>query len=79
MLLQHNSLHIYIYLLWGWPCHLLPGMPSSAPTGPQQAQPKPGQAGGNPFPPVLKTERPSDHILKYMDGVIKKVLKITDS
>lgn len=69
-----------IFVLWGWPCHLLAGMPSSAPPGPQQVpQRTGGQGGGHPFPPVLKTELPSDHILKYMDGLTKKSLKISDS
>mmetsp|Transcript_39505 Transcript_39505/g.85259 ORF Transcript_39505/g.85259 Transcript_39505/m.85259 type:complete len:531 (+) Transcript_39505:45-1637(+) len=54
------------------------GMPSSAPAGPQQVPQKPGQAGGNPFPPVLKSELPSDHILKYMEGLTKKSLKISE-
>lgn len=56
---------------------LAAGMPGAAPgQAPQQSQ-KPATA--IPFPPVLKNEQPSDHILKYMDGLSKRALKLTET
>lgn len=51
-----------------------PGMPgSSAPTGPRP------NTATTMFPPVLKSEQPSSVILKYMEGIGKRVLKVTDA
>jgi hypothetical protein len=31
------------------------------------------------FPPVLKNENPSTHVLRYMDGLTKKSMKMIDT
>ena len=54
---------------------LLAGMPGSAP-GQPTTRPNSGTAM---FPPVLRTEVPSSVILKYMDGLSKRSVKITDT
>ena len=63
-------------------CHLslVSGMPGSVGGS---APPAPGAGGGKAaipiFPPVLKNELPSGHILKYMEGLTKRSMKITEA
>ena len=41
--------------------------------------PRPTPQGLASFPPVLKHENPSAHIMKYMDGVSKRSIKAAES
>ena len=49
------------------------GEPNNRPGAPNQ------NTGNAQLPPVLKNEKPSQHILKYMDGLSKRILKITET
>ena len=44
----------------------------------QPTPPRPLPAGSC-LPQVLKHESPSEHILKYMDGITKRSLKVTEA
>lgn len=63
--------------------HCLPhaqsaGMPTMV-SGQKPAPPQTRAATPNTlFPPVLKDELPSGVILKYMDGISKKIQKMAD-
>ena len=52
------------------------GMPTA--TGAAEAH-RPATAAPTGLPPVLKSEKASEVILKYMDGVLKRSQKIGDS
>lgn len=43
-----------------------------------QTQTRQGDGGKHAFPAVLKDELPSSVILRYMDGITKKIQKVTD-
>ena len=46
--------------------------------GQQPKGPVPGPANNGLFPPILKDEAPSTHILRYMDGINKRVQKLQE-
>ena len=52
-------------------------MPSGAHGAPGANRPSPGAPTG--LPPVLRDENPSEVILKYMDGILKRSQKINES
>ena len=58
-------------------CEFSAGIPSAAGSAAPPAGPRPPQAA-TLFPPVLKDEQPSSVVLRYMDGLTKKIQKITD-
>ncbi len=56
------------------------GMPTTVSGNKPPPQPRavPGGSGNTLFPPVLKDELPSAVILRYMDGISKKIQKLSD-
>ena len=54
------------------------GIPTVDGNGQQPRGPVPGPANNAVFPPVLKDEAPSTHILRYMDGITKRVQKLQE-
>ena len=52
-------------------------MPSGAGGAPSASRPITGAPTG--LPPVLRDEKPSEVILKYMDGILKRSQKVNES
>lgn len=69
-----SLIHDSMFLLHGT---LLPGMPGSQGGNPNPERPQTPTVA-TVFPPVLKDEKPSVHILRYMDGITKRIQKLSD-
>lgn len=70
--------HIYLGIILFW-ILFRAGIPTVDGNGHQSKGPVPGPANNSVFPPVLKDEAPSVHILRYMDGITKRVQKLQEA